>query len=134
MPKLKRIVVTHTTANEAKAGSNAQFTLVIQKPPPAQDFTMKFPDHPGKNEREPGKMDVYEFDVERQNINTDDAGFDILMSVNTGNPGDEWLPAAIVVLGQTSDDEIIHLGDHNQWTGEWFDKKIGRPTHQISFT
>jgi hypothetical protein len=133
MPQLKKIVVAHTTATESKAASNAQFMLQIQKPNPP-NFTMAFPDLP-HDERQKGRLDLYEFDLEGKNISTEDPGFDILMTIKSGNPGDEWLPASICVLGQTSDNEIFVLGDFSQWpSDQWFDKTTGHPTHEISNT
>jgi hypothetical protein len=134
MPKLKKIVVAHTTAKVSNAGSNAEFTLVIQRPPPAQQATMPFPSNPG-DDRLSGNLDIYDFDLKGKNIDSDDPGFDILMSINTGNPGDEWLPASMFVLGQTTDNNIIILGDHYEWPEDrWFNKKTGQATHQISTT
>jgi hypothetical protein len=131
MSRLKTIVVAHTTADEPNASSNAQFELEIGRP--GTDLVKPFPDNPNVNERQRGQMDLYTIDVSRDNVDTEDAGFNLVMKIKSG---DGWLPASILVFGESKDHELIVLGDHSTWEGGWFDKgagSVGKEAHTISF-
>lgn len=130
MPKLKTIVVVHTTADEPNADSNAEFELEIGRPGP--DLVKRFPNDPNVDEREKGKMDIYKIDVSRDNVNTEDAGFNLVMKIKSS---DAWLPASILAFGESKDHELIVLGDHQVWEEGWFDKgagSVGPEAHTIS--
>jgi hypothetical protein len=132
MPKLKNILVIHTTSNEPDASTNAEFTLEIVKSsgtPVSKEFSKKDLLHPDKLTRQPGELDLFHFDVSTSNINSDESGFRIAMKIKTGNA---WLPRSIFVLGHTDTGDIILLGYHPRWgsdtrrtapleTTRWFD-------------
>jgi hypothetical protein len=131
MPELKTIVVVHTTADEPNAGSDANFELEIGRP--GADLVKPFPNNPNVNERERGQMDLYKIDVSRDNVNTEVAGFNLVMKIKSG---DGWLPASILVFGESKDHELIVLGDRQIWEDGWFDKgpgSVGEEAHTISF-
>jgi hypothetical protein len=128
MPKLKTIIVIHTTSKEAHADSSADFWLEIGGP--GDDVTVPFPKNP--NQRQPGKLDIYQIDVSNRNVNSDAAGFSLIMTMKSR---DGWLPTAISVLGRTADDELWLLGNHPFWDQGWFDSgddSVGEPSHEIS--
>jgi hypothetical protein len=140
MPKLNKIVVIHTTAkNPANAASTAKFTLEIEKALPDREVTKRFENRcPSQmKERDPGVLDIYQFDVSRDNVDSDAEGFGINMSINSsGSPGDGWLPRSILVLGQATTGELIPLGDNYEWGDRWFDigeDAAGPPAHKISW-
>ena len=85
MPKLKRILVVHTTANEENANSGADFSLERSRPGP--DVTIPFPKN--QNQRQQGKLDFYPFNVSRHNVNSDAPGLSLIMTINSE---DGWLP------------------------------------------
>lgn len=156
MPKLNTIVVGHTTANVDQANSTADFTLEIVKKsgrPIKKEFRKNLVKHSPQNdqeeeqendqeeeqqeeqrEREKRQLDLYRFDVSRDNVNSDDPGFRIRMRINST---DGWLPQSIFVLGHTETGGIVLLGYHPQWgsdtsqspreTSKWFDKEGAAP-------
>jgi hypothetical protein len=127
MPKLKSILVVHTTSTEDKANSAADFSLEISRPGP--DVTLPFPKNPGQ--RQQGKLDVYQFNVAQHNVDSDAAGLSLIMTIKSS---DGWLPTSIVVLGQTEDGELTLLGNHPFWD-RWFDSgadAVDNPSHEIS--
>lgn len=132
MPKLKQIVVIHTTVNDEPADSDAEFTLEVAKSGP--NFTMDFPNKPGQ--RQMGRTDLYQFDVSTKDVDSDDENLSIRMRIDDDNG---WLPQSIFVMGETSDGRGILLGYHRQWPGDgWFDRRGGvsfpgaREKHVIS--
>jgi hypothetical protein len=130
MPQLNRIFVTHTTADESDAGSDADFQLRIRMP--GDDVIRDFPDLP-HDERERGRTDFYEFDVSGDNVNSDDPVFRITMKMI--NTDDGWLPQSIFVIGETTTGGIVTLGAHPQWSDGWFDRgsdAAGPEEHVIS--
>jgi hypothetical protein len=133
MPKLKNILVIHTTDNQDdRAGSAADFSLEISKP--GADVTLRFEKKPGERQR--GRLDVYQFPVSQHNVDSDAAGFSLIMTIKGDRSDDGWLPRAIFVLGQTVDDELTVLGDHPFWDA-WFDggpspEPGSKPAHEIS--
>jgi hypothetical protein len=151
MPKLKTIIVGHTTSNEAGANSPADFTLEFVKktgsPPRKQSFEENLLKHPSQTdrqkERERGQLDLYRFDVSGDRVNSDDPGFKMIMRINSP---DAWLPQSIFVLGHTEAGGIVLLGYHPQWgsdtsqnpeKSQWFDKvgpddPVGPESHVIS--
>lgn len=50
MPRLKTILVIHTTSNKANANSAADFSLEISRP--GQDVTIPFPRNPNQRQQE----------------------------------------------------------------------------------
>lgn len=151
MPKLKTIVVGHTTSNEAGANSPEDFTLEFvkksgtsEKKPLFRQHLLKHPSPTGQQrERDPGQLDLYRFDVSDDRINSDDPGFRIVMRINGS---DAWLPQSIFVLGHTETGGIVLLGYHPQWgsdtskdsvKSQWFDREgadepVGPEWHVIS--
>jgi hypothetical protein len=125
MPKLDRIVVIHTTAKTpGNAASTAKFKLEIEKASPAQDIIKQFENrcpNPRK-ERDLGALDIYQFDVSRDNVDSDAEGFGINMSIDSK---DGWLPLSILVLGQASTGELVSLGESYEWGLRWFDTGPG---------
>jgi hypothetical protein len=86
MPKLKKLLVIHTTSNEdLNANSAADFSLEISRL--GQDVTLPFPKNPGQ--RQKGKLDTYQFDVSQHNVDSDSAGFHLIMAIKSD---DGWLP------------------------------------------
>src|SRR5829696_806334 len=137
MPKLKNILVAHTThSKEEDARSTADFTLEIAKGS-GTPVSKTFPKdknclHRNEPARQPGQLDLYQFDVSADNVNSDEPGFRITMKIQSGDP---WLPQSIFILGHTDIGQIVLLGYHPQWgsdtrrtpieTTMWFDKKVG---------
>jgi hypothetical protein len=130
MPKLKTVLVIHTTSDDDdRAGSAADFSLEISRP--GADVTLPFEKKPGQRQR--GKLDVYRFDVSQQNVDSDAPGFSLIMTIRSD---DGWLPKSIFVLGHTVHDELTLLGDHPFWD-RWFDRgpdaeEGSQPAHEIS--
>lgn len=130
MPELKTIIVVQTTADDPNAASDAEFELEIGRPGP--DLIKRFPNDPNVKERQRGKMDISKIDVSNDNVNTEDAGFNLVMKIKSE---DGWLPAAMLVIGESKDHELIVLGDHQIWEDGWFDKgagSVGPEAHTIS--
>jgi hypothetical protein len=134
MPLLKRIFVIHTTADEDDAETDANFQ--IQVVTPGGDFIQTFPepitgsDH---NQRERGRTDEYEFNVEGKGVDTQDSVFEIRMRMISTTDG--WLPTRIWVLGETRENQIIVVAAHPEWQGGWFDRgddAAGPEEHVIS--
>jgi hypothetical protein len=114
MPKLKKIVVIHTTVNDPPADSDAEFTLEIARS--GSGFSRRFPNKP--NQRQLGRTDLYQFDVSDKDVDSGDEHLRISMKINEDNG---WLPQSIFVLGETLDGQGIILGYHRQWPGDgWF--------------
>jgi hypothetical protein len=116
------------------AGSTADFKLEIGGAEP--DVTIDFPRN--QNQREKEKLDIYRLDVSQREVDSDAAGFTLLMIIkpSTSSPNtDAWLPSSIVVLGQQSEDSALTLlGNHPFW-GDWFDAGVdpaGDRAHEIS--
>jgi hypothetical protein len=130
MPKLKTIVVIHTTSTKENANSAADFSLEIGRP--GQDVTVPFPRNP--NQRQRGKLDVYQIDVSQHDVDSTGPGFSLIMTIRSD---DGWLPLSIYVLGHTEAGDLELLGDHAFWDQEdgWFDSGAaaeGRPSHEIT--
>jgi hypothetical protein len=134
MPKLKNLLIIHTTSNAQDAASGADFKLEISGAD--DDVTINFPRN--QNQRKQGKLDTYSLDVSQHNVNSDTAGFALIMSIkpSTSSPNtDGWLPSSIVVLGQQSEDGALTLlGNYPFWS-DWFDAGVnpaGDRAHEIS--
>ena len=129
MATLKRIFVTHTTAYEKKADTDAAFLLIASTP--GDDFVQEFPDL-DYNERERGRTDTYEFNVEDHKEPVD-SNTTLTMVMTTTTDG--WLPKSILAIGETESGERIILGDHHEWEKGWFDRgsnSVGEDRHIIS--
>lgn len=116
MAILKRIFIIHRTSKESNAQTDASFDFIASRPGP--DFIMAFPNYPDIDEREQGRTDEYEFDVEGENIDSETTI--LTMFMRTTNNG--WLPDRIWALGETEQNEIVILGAHPEWEGGWFDR------------
>jgi hypothetical protein len=128
MPRLKKLLVIHTTSKHQDAASDASFTLEIGMA--GNDVTVDFPTNP--NQRRRGKLDIYPIDVSDQNVDSDSPGFNLVMTIGSS---DGWLPVSMFVLGLTTDDELWLLGNHPAWDQGWFDTgddPAGPPAHEIS--
>ena len=128
MPRLKEIVVVHTTSRHQDAASGADFTLEIGMG--GSDVTVDFPTNPDQRRR--GKLDLYRIDVSNHDVDADAPGFHLLMTIQNS---DAWLPVSMFVLGLTTDDELRLLGNRPNWDQGWFDRGVdpaGPPAHVIS--
>ncbi|GAA2687324.1 hypothetical protein [Actinoplanes palleronii] len=130
MPLLSGITVIHTTKDESDAGTDADFVLEIERP--GDHVELDFPNLP-HNERERGRTDQYQFDVSKENLDSDDPFFKIRMRLIGSEDG--WLPQSIFVFGQTVGGTTVVLGAHPEWSDGWFDKgsdAAGPDVHTIS--
>jgi hypothetical protein len=134
MPKLNNLLIIHTTSNAENAASTADFKLEIGGAGP--DVTIDFPKN--QNQRGKGKLDTYRLDVSQREVDSDAAGFNLIMIIkpSTSSPNtDAWLPSSIVVLGQQAEDGALTLlGNHPFWS-DWFDAGVhpaGDRAHEIS--
>jgi hypothetical protein len=132
MAKLNTITVIHTTADQSGADTDAEFELELRNPGPLDDVKVPFINDPGRNERKRGQTDVYQFDVSLKTVEWEKPDFSIFMRAK--NPGDDWLPQSIFVLGQGSDGRMILLGNHPQWQKGKFGgtNPTGPDAHEIS--
>ncbi len=114
--KVTTIIVEHTTSKESNANTDADFDLYIYNNICGGSVEIDFPDNPD-NEREKGKTDIYTFNVDGYNIDSD-LFFLAIANKNT----DGWLPSKIKIQ-YTTQDQTIHTYAHiDSWPSDkWFD-------------
>jgi len=110
----------HTTSRKEDAGTDEGFNLIIRSVlhPEIVVGTKRFPDLP-HDERESGRTDEYEFDVEGLGID--------MSGVNHGNicieilGDDAWLPRSIWVMGEDVEGTRQLLVGLPRWPDDlWF--------------
>lgn len=123
MARLRRVIVTHTTADVPNANTGAHFDLQLFKDG-ALRWQEEFPDHP-YDERERGRTDQYEFNILQADLDTEDA-YRIRMKMKTTS--NAWLPKSIWAIGETEFGEWVVLAANPNWnfaSDRWFDRGSG---------
>ena len=118
MARLRKLWITHTTADVADAGTDDKVFLHLPRGGKVDDVVghvIKFPDPP-HDERERNRTDEYEIDVSMLRVDESD-----LLPLNSGSiqisidGSDAWLPKTLRVVGETETGKRVLLVHIPRW-------------------
>ncbi|BCW67339.1 hypothetical protein NicSoilB4_21020 [Arthrobacter sp. NicSoilB4] len=142
MAMLKTLWIIHTTAIEtpavtrpgfptipgtgANAGTDDKFDLLLN------NRRFRFPDLPDPDEREPGKTEEYEFDVQSARVDMDNVSGRYIVIEILGN--DAWLPSSIWAIGEDVNGDSKVLAHVPKWPVDRYwsrDSREGQPRRRL---